>query len=261
MAAAFAFLAWEPDARAADPSPLDDLPSNVEDAFTGHNLIFHGTAILATGVMAESGADHAIRVGFQKSLVFPAYADTAYYAGYAIPAVVAPALYLVGLFADDRETVGAGSAAIQALGVTLATTGLLKWGTGRAYPLNGGDPNAPDRLEHPEYAHRFTPFRAGLAWPSGHTSATISIAAALTAYYPERVAIPLVGYPLALAIGVGMVAGDRHWASDVVAGALIGHAIGFSVGRNFRRSVRSADRIHITPLASGGLGISAGGVF
>jgi membrane-associated phospholipid phosphatase len=38
--------------------------------------------------------------------------------------------------------------------------------------------------------------------------------------------VPIVAYPLALGIGFGTVDGDRHWASEVIVGALIGQAIG-----------------------------------
>jgi membrane-associated phospholipid phosphatase len=40
------------------------------------------------------------------------------------------------------------------------------------------------------------------SWSSGHTSAIISVATSLTAYYPNRM-IPFVGYPLGIAIGFG----------------------------------------------------------
>jgi membrane-associated phospholipid phosphatase len=244
------------------PTPLDGAGVDLVEAFSGYNLFFYGGAVAATGVMAFGGVDHAIRVGVQQNLAAPTYADTAFYAGYIVPAISAPVVYLVGLATHDPKTTGAGSAALQALGVTLVATGVLKVATGRAYPLNGADPSAPDRLDHPEYAHLFHPFQRFwplAAWPSGHTSATISIAAALTAYYPDQLWIPFAGYPLALAIGYGMMVGDRHWASDVVAGALLGHAIGYSVGRSFRlraagARVAAAKTIGIVPLAGTGLG-------
>jgi len=223
------------------PAPLDGLGADLVDTFTGINLVWYGGAFLATGVMAFGGADHAIRVGVQRSLRSPAYADAAYSSGYALPALAAPAVYLVGLAIHDPVTAGAGSAALQGLAMTLVATGVLKIATGRTYPLNGGDPGAADRLEHPEYARQFRPFHAAWpfpSWPSGHTSATVSIAAALTAYYPDRIWIPFVGYPIAAAIGFGMVVRDSHWASDVVGGALVGQAIGYSVGRAFRKRVR-----------------------
>lgn len=251
--------------RASLPTPIDGLGADLADAFTGTSLLFYGTAVAATGAMSLVGADQAIRVGVQRHLAFAPYGDTSVVAGYVLPAVAAPAIYLIGLAVDDRETAGAGSAAVQALVTTVLTTGLLEWGVGRVYPVNGGDPRAPDLLQHPEYAREFRPFQTFAwppgAWPSGHTSATISIAAALTAYYPGKAWVPLVGYPLALAIGFGMIDGDHHWASDVVAGALIGHAIGWSVGRGFRRRLAGAtggsqDALSVVPV----LGPRSGGV-
>jgi membrane-associated phospholipid phosphatase len=215
--------------------------ADIADAVTGSNLLLYAGAVVTTGAMAFGGADHSLRVGVQRSIAAPAYADSAYYAGYVLPAAIAPALYLIGLVAQHRTTAGAGSAALQAVAWTLVATSILKIGTGRPYPLHGGDPNAPDRLDHPEYAREFRPFQTAFpvpAWPSGHTSAITSVVGALTAYYPDQIWIPLVGYPVALAIGFGLVVGDRHWVSDVVSGGLLGHTIGHSVGSSFRRRMR-----------------------
>jgi membrane-associated phospholipid phosphatase len=243
------------------PTPLDGLGSDLVSAFTGWNLLWYGGAVAATGAMSPTGIDHAIRVGVQRELVVAALGDSANYGGYLLPIVVAPAVYVVGLVAHDPITAGAGSAALQALGTALVATGILKVSVGRVYPLNGGDPNAPDRLDHPEYARTFRPFQSFTwpfpAWPSGHTSSTVSVAAALTAYYPDELWVPLVGYPLAVAIGFGMVDGDRHWASDVIAGGLIGQGIGYPIGRAFFQRVRQAGRaqcgatVTVVPVATG----------
>jgi membrane-associated phospholipid phosphatase len=156
---------------------------------------------------------------------------------------------------------------VQALALTALDTAWLKWATGRPFPTHGGDPNSPERLQ-PGYAKEFGQesfsTRGYLAWPSGHTSTSVAVAAALTAYYPERIWIPLLGYPVGLLIGLGMMQGDHHWASDVVAGAMLGHAIGYSVGRSFR-SYRSDGRPQsrlpwIQPLL-GGRGVALGAQF
>ncbi len=222
------------------PSPLDGLGANTARAFTGPRLLWVAAAVGATAAMAPSGADHALRVQVQEHLAAPAYGDAAYYSGYIAPAVIAPGLWLVGLAAGDRDTAGAGAAAFQALVVTVVATSALKVVTGRPFPRHGGDPRAPDRLDHPEYAREFNFFQParGLAWPSGHTSASISIAAALTAYRPDQPWIPIVAYPVALGIGFGMIVGDHHWSSDVVAGALLGQGIGWSVGAGFREAMQ-----------------------
>jgi membrane-associated phospholipid phosphatase len=62
-----------------------------------------------------------------------------------------------------------------------------------------------------------------------------------------------------------MIAGDRHWTSDVVAGALFGYGIGSSVGASFRRRARGerddARAIRVVPLAAGAWGIAVAGAW
>lgn len=254
-------------AQPATPTPLDNLGPNVADAFTGTNLVYYGGAIASTGILVWSGGDHAIRRAFQLHLRSDTYGDSAYYTGYVAPVIIAPGIYVLGLALRDRTLAGAGAATTQALAVTLLATGILKVGTGRVFPNNGGDPKDPRRLDHDEYARDWAPFGlAGrYAWPSGHTSSTVSIAAALSAYYDDVPWMPFVTYPIALAVGIGMLDGDHHWASDVLAGGLIGQAVGWTIGRNFRRAVRDGEttqknegaaRVHLAPL----LGLSTYGL-
>jgi membrane-associated phospholipid phosphatase len=249
-----------PTRPARIPLPWDSVGDDIADAFTGANLLFYGGAVAVTGEMAFGGGDQGVRVAMQSAFVAPAFADFAYYGGYLLPAIVPPVVYVVGLAAGDREAASAGCAAIQALGIELLVTSIVKIGVGRPYPLDGGDPNAPDRLGHPEYARQFHPFGSVWpvpAWPSGHTSATTAVAAALAASYPDRLWVAVVGYSLALAVGVGLVVGDRHWTSDVVAGSLMGHAIGYSVGSAFRRRTQGVGTagtgLELVPLLGPGL--------
>jgi membrane-associated phospholipid phosphatase len=220
------------------PNPTDGLGSDLGEMFTGYNLVLYGVAVASSGIMAFGGADHTIQDGVQKNIAIPAYGEFAQYAGYLVPLVLAPSVYLMGHALDDRTVIGAGSAAVQSLVVAVVTTLVVKVGVGRVYP-------SKTTLDQPDAAHEFRPFHyfplpVGPAWPSGHTVATTSVVAALTGYYPDELWIPLFGYPLALAIGFGLIDGDRHWTSDVIAGGLIGHAIGYTTGVAFRR--RLGDR-------------------
>jgi membrane-associated phospholipid phosphatase len=236
------------------PTPLDGIGNNVVRAFTEPvPLVLYGGAIVSTVVMAPTGADHGLRVAVVENLHAPIWGDGAYYGGYVLPLAVPVGLYVSGLIAGSGPVAGAGSAALQALAVTFATSVILKVGTGRPFPLHGGDPNAPDRLQHPEYAREFVPFgfEGRYAWPSGHTSSAIAVAAALSAF-SESIAVPLVAYPIATSIGLGMIVADRHWTSDVIAGACIGQAIGWSIGSAFRERNRggapSRARLRFVPL-------------
>lgn len=58
------------------------------------------------------------------------------------------------------------------------------------------------------------------SFPSGHTSASFSTATSLTYAYGWKAAIP--AYGLAALSGLSRIADDKHWASDVVAGAFLG---------------------------------------
>ena len=118
----------------------------------------------------------------------------------------------------------------------------LKWLTDRAGPFPDGDPHKQHtswlRDSNDPKDFNFNPFdvHGGLRWPSGHTASNVAFVSALVAFYPDEVWLPAVGYPFTLAIGLGMIEGDYHWLSDVVAGALIGHVIGWVAGKQFRRA-------------------------
>jgi membrane-associated phospholipid phosphatase len=211
------------------PTPIDALGADLAGSFGGTNLLFYAVAVGGSAAMAFGGADESIQDAVQQRLGSRAYGNAANLTGYILPASAAAGVWLTGLALGDRSVTGAGSAAVQALAVTVFTTSVLKITLGREYP--------------PEDAHTFTPFQSWSwpfpAWPSGHTSSTVSVVAALSAYYgSDELWVPFVGYPVALAIGMGMLSGDEHWASDLLAGAVIGQCIGWSIGRAFRARAR-----------------------
>jgi membrane-associated phospholipid phosphatase len=218
------------------PTPFDRLGCNLVDTAAPQNLLLYGAAILSTVELSATGADHDVRVAFERYAESPGFSDATVAIGYiGLPAIGA-ALYGTGLVRSDRRLEGAGAAALQAMSVTFAATVLLKVATGRPYPQHGGDPTSPDRLQHPEWAREWNgPRSTNTAWPSGHTSVAVSLASSLTSYWIDALWVGALAYPAAGAIAVGVVSGARHWLSDAVAGALLGQAVGWTVGRDFRR--------------------------
>jgi membrane-associated phospholipid phosphatase len=214
-------------------------------------------------VLAPTGLDHRIRIVSQRDLGGGYRLEpVSYYAPFVLAGsvlVTHVASTLGGSCAVRRPT----AAMLQAMVLGLGVTGLLKWSTGRGWPNGGRDPYAADRLEHRENATAFRPFRAGLgAFPSGHTLTMMVAAAAFRTAEPELGLLAWSGYPLALGVGAGMWLGDHHWASDIVSGALLGEAIGASVGRSFATGGAERDEPHVgllvVPLDGGALAAVAG---
>jgi hypothetical protein len=221
-------------AECTAPAPWERLPEVAGELSEPLPVALGVAAVLPPIALAPTGADHEIRVFSQRelggqydlepvSVVAPFALAGAALAGYGLSTAFA---------ACESQRVHA--ALLQSVALSAGTVLLLKWVTGREFPSGRADPRAADRLEHPEYARRFEPFAFRLtAWPSGHSAVFFAGAASLRSVLPDAGVWRFAGYPFALAVGAGMWLGDHHWASDILSGALIGEAIGGSVGRAF----------------------------
>jgi membrane-associated phospholipid phosphatase len=198
-------------------------------------LVLAGASAVPPLALAPTGLDYRLRVLAQRDLGGRYELEpVSFYAPFVLSGGTLVA-YVVGVASGSCATERPTAAMLQALVVGMAATVALKVGTGRAWPNAGRDPRAPDRLEHPEDARDFRPFRRGLAaFPSGHTLSVMTLASAFRAAEPELGLLAWVGYPLVLGVGAGMWLGDHHWASDILSAALLGEAVGGSVGRAFR---------------------------
>lgn len=95
---------------------------------------------------------------------------------------------------------------------TGAVTQTLKWAVGRPRPDLGPDDEQLRPLST-DNDHQ--------AWPSGHAAVAFSLATSVT-MESDRAWVGAVAYGLAGVTAWSRVRADRHWASDVVAGAAIG---------------------------------------
>ena len=75
-------------------------------------------------------------------------------------------------------------------------------------------------------------FDGGTIFPSGHTARSFAVAAVFADRYGRRAA--WIGYPIAGLVGLATIEQDTHWASDVVAGAALGLAIGRGIASRHR---------------------------
>jgi membrane-associated phospholipid phosphatase len=118
--------------------------------------------------------------------------------------------YLAGRAADRPRLASTAAVSFEAFLWTAIITSVAKGAFGRERPDDGVD------------AHDF--FQHDTIFPSGHTSRSFAIAAVLADRHGRRAA--WIAYPLAALIGLATVQQDTHWASDVLAGAGLGLAIG-----------------------------------
>jgi membrane-associated phospholipid phosphatase len=127
---------------------------------------------------------------------------------YLLPAFGAG--YLMGELTGDealsRAVVHAGGAALVASGITMA----LKLAVGRSRPSQTDD------------ADVFRPFSGWNSFPSGHTTLAFAVATAIADETEDRWS-DVVLYGVAATTACARVNNDRHWTSDVLAGALVGH--------------------------------------
>ncbi|MFQ6675984.1 MAG: phosphatase PAP2 family protein [Fidelibacterota bacterium] len=70
------------------------------------------------------------------------------------------------------------------------------------------------------------------SFPSGHTSGSFVVAATLNVLYGRSIGIP--AYAVAGLVGVSRIHDNKHWLTDVIAGASIGTVIGRAFGLAYR---------------------------
>ena len=136
--------------------------------------------------------------------------------------LIAGGLYSYGLGAKDGEARAAGADTLASMAMIELALLPLKYGLGRARPnQNLGDAS-------------FKPLSGQDSFPSGHTTFAFAGAAAITEHY-DSAWVQCLAYGVATLTGLSRMEANAHWASDVLAGLLLGTAIGKSVTRMNQR--------------------------
>ncbi len=77
--------------------------------------------------------------------------------------------------------------------------------------------------------------RIASSFPSGHTTVAFAAATVFAMEYRDKRLIPIIAYTAASLIGISRITENRHWFSDVVAGAVLGYFSGKQVVDNYHR--------------------------
>ncbi len=102
---------------------------------------------------------------------------------------------------------------VTAMGVTALITDFLKRSVGRERP-NG---------------------RGTRSFPTGHTSGSFVLASVADELYGHKLGVPV--YLLAGFVGLQRIHDNKHWLTDVIAGAALGTIIGRGFGKAYQKEV------------------------
>ena len=120
-----------------------------------------------------------------------------------------------------------------------AMESLLKLLSGRQRP-SYYDPNADDVEPkfHGPFGSRgrdINGARLNSSFPSGHTTVAFAAATVFAMEYKDHPLIPIISYSAATLIGLSRITENKHWITDVVAGAALGYLTGRQVVNNYHR--------------------------
>jgi membrane-associated phospholipid phosphatase len=82
---------------------------------------------------------------------------------------------------------------------------------------------------------------------SGHTSGAFSLATVIAEVYKDKPIVPYVAYGVAALTAYARMHDQKHWASDVLAGAVAGHLITKILIRSLETSERTGSGLIIIP--------------
>jgi membrane-associated phospholipid phosphatase len=235
-------LLFSEDLAVESPAPLSlafhNIGWNALHSFAynyGFNWIAGGVATVA---FIETGLDWKWRnIAYNHNWLSSAGIPFTYI-GWVVPFVTPVILNIAGRITHDSKLQIAGLALAQTALLTAVLPSPIKMILGRSKPgivtKSNNHHVRSDRTD--DFSGEFDWFNMNFVdgWPSGHTAQAFAAAAVLAELYRESLVLKIAAFSYAALMGAA-VSVTTHWASEAVAGALIGYAIGKTVGKSFRR--------------------------
>lgn len=208
------------------------LPRNIVASFSGYKFLFLIAAIASTYLIVETGTDWkyllAVRDPELNKMFFPAVII-----GGFVPISLPLFLLAIGAIFNRPRLAVTGWALGQAALIGSVVTSTLKAFTGRIQP------NLNDLIIDSSHQFQFGFFEHGIfwGWPSSHTAIAFAMAFTLISLHVKNRHVLFYSIIYAFYVGFG-VSLTIHWFSEFIAGALIGTAIGLTVGAAFEKKMR-----------------------
>jgi membrane-associated phospholipid phosphatase len=211
-----------------------NLGRNFVGVFSGQNLLPFAVGVAAT---TTASAFDSRTKGLLQGTCETCGTTGATTGGAAMVPIVG-AMLVAGRFAPQGRFRSASYDFAQAMIVTGAYTSILKYSVQRTRPDGSNS----------------------LSFPSGHTSSAFSLATVANRHYGWKVGVP--AYVLASGVGLSRIEKDKHYLSDVLAGATLGIIVGRTVARLDGERPAKKRQISVGPATDPhgqgvGLGVSA----
>lgn len=150
---------------------------------------------------------------------------------YGLP--VLAGFYIAGLAGDNYNAKTVALDGFSASILSALATSVIKGIAGRARPNTGLGP------------HHWSPFSGDQSFPSGHATGAFAFASVIAGHY-DSPWVASTAYTIASLVAVARIEQNAHWASDVVAGGLIGGLIGHHLV-NFNDNWRKEHDLALAP--------------
>jgi hypothetical protein len=217
--------------RAAAPAGAADLSSGPEPKSHSTALLIGATLLLAGSFTLDHPVNHWATHAQRNRVGIADGGDSFGREGSLVERLgrlesgvgLSALIYSGGLIAGSERGRRAGVTGVEATLAAGAVTLAVKSVVGRERP--DGNAEEPDDFK---IFHGVNFDDA--SFPSGHTTTSFALAAAVTEEFPSAW-VQVASYGTASMVGFSRVYQNKHWVSDVVAGALIGTAVGKTVAR------------------------------
>lgn len=174
-------------------------------------------------VVASAGAlmvaDRSIKqiVQRNRSGLFDNAANIVEPFGNKYPPYIIAAMYLTGVISKDRKMEHVSLITAKSLVFSTVFYAASKQVVRRRRPAFTDNPFEVNSM-----------FQGGREWtsfPSGHANTIFTVATAISLQYRHKKWVPPLAYGIAGLTGLSRIYDNRHWASDVLVGAAMGHFV------------------------------------
>lgn len=212
---------------------LERFPQRLLASFRQPYIWYHACAIAVTAALVFSGGDWAFFEA-TRNATFGCLVFGAGIGGFFVPILLPLAMYLWGEYRGDAGFMRAGATVFQAGAIAWLVSSTYKAFTGRLQPEFLTTYGTTD-ISH---AFNFGFWQHGIfwGWPSSHACVAVAGAVALALIFPRNWALGAAAIAYAIFVAAGAAIGF-HWLSDVLAGCLIGYAVGASVAADASKTL------------------------